>query len=126
MFLVGANVCLERGKHFYIYRMKSSIKFHVTAWRILLICTTLGIIPLEVLSKPLLLSAHESGTSVAVLLEQKQDKPSKQTRPTKKQVRPTKTVIKMVPKSRRQVKPTVIKPKVKVKPIKIIRPKISL
>ncbi|MNU10414.1 hypothetical protein D3C72_2575460 [compost metagenome] len=45
--------------------------------------------------------------------------------PSKKQVRPKKADIKAVPKSRRQVKPTVVKSKVKVKPIKITRPKIK-
>lgn len=33
--------------------------------------------------------------------------------------------IKQVPKARRQVKPTIIKPSIKVKPIKIVRPKIK-
>ena len=49
----------------------------------------------------------------------------KQDRPKGKQVKTQKTAIKVVPKSRRQVKPTVVKPKIKGKPVKIIRPKIK-
>lgn len=59
-------------------------------------------------------------------MQQRQDK-KKQTSKKEakdidnKQVEP----IKQVPKSRKQLKPAVVKPTVKVKPIKVIRPKIK-
>jgi len=39
--------------------------------------------------------------------------------------KPDKLEIKEVPKAKRQVKPAAVKPNIKVKPIKIIKPKIK-
>ena len=55
--------------------------------------------------------------------KKEKNKESKQdTKQVGKDVEPE---IKQVPKARRQAKPTVIKPVIKVKPIKIVRPKIK-
>jgi hypothetical protein len=53
-----------------------------------------------------------------------QDKKSlkKQDKPNKAEIE---VEIKQVPKAKRQLKPAAIKPTIKVKPIKIIRPKIK-
>jgi hypothetical protein len=110
MFWVGANVCLERGKLLYIYTMKPSF---------LVVFLFFGVLPLEALSKSIAFPSHKLTWTEHTLMEFKQDKPSKN------EVSPKETAIKVVPKSRRQVKPTVVKAKVKVKPIKIIRPKMK-
>ena len=52
----------------------------------------------------------------------KQDKKDKEKTVDQK---PAKPEIKQVPKSKRQVKPIAVKPNIKVKPIKIIKPKIK-
>ncbi|RZL48899.1 MAG: hypothetical protein EOP00_08135 [Pedobacter sp.] len=56
------------------------------------------------------------------LVETKQDKKNKEKKADQKTAQPE---IKQVPKSKRQVKPIAVKPNVKVKPIKIIKPKIK-
>lgn len=54
-------------------------------------------------------------------LQQKNEKQEKK----KAEGKPEKTPIKEVPKAKRQVKPVAVKPNVKIKPIKIIKPKIK-
>ncbi|MBO9674130.1 MAG: hypothetical protein J7577_11840 [Sphingobacteriaceae bacterium] len=44
---------------------------------------------------------------------------------TPKQTKPEEPIIKEVPKAKRQVKPMMVKPNVKIKPIKIIKPRIK-
>ncbi|MBB4110493.1 hypothetical protein [Pedobacter zeae] len=44
---------------------------------------------------------------------------------TPKQTGPDDPIIKQVPKAKRQVKPMTVKPNVKIKPIKIIKPRIK-
>lgn len=53
----------------------------------------------------------------------KQDKVKKDKQPENQKPEPLQ--IKEVPKAKRQVKPMAVKPNVKVKPIKIIKPKIK-
>lgn len=53
----------------------------------------------------------------------KQDKEKKDKKPENQKPEPLQ--IKEVPKAKRQVKPMAVKPNVKVKPIKIIKPKIK-
>lgn len=56
-------------------------------------------------------------------LIKKQDKAKKAKQPENQKPEPLQ--IKEVPKAKRQVKPMAVKPNVKVKPIKIIKPKIK-
>ncbi|MBT2563062.1 hypothetical protein J7E50_22795 [Pedobacter sp. ISL-68] len=56
-------------------------------------------------------------------LIKKQDKEKKDKQPENQKPEPLQ--IKEVPKAKRQVKPMAVKPNVKVKPIKIIKPKIK-
>ncbi|MEJ5961582.1 hypothetical protein [Pedobacter immunditicola] len=100
--------------------MKPSLNFRVLFGRILIICIFPGVVPVQAFSKPAIHSSferYELAPVENVLIEQDE--------PKVKQAKTKKTAIKVVPKSRRQVKPTVVKPKVKVKPVKIIRPKIK-
>ncbi|MFD0941352.1 hypothetical protein [Pedobacter boryungensis] len=63
-----------------------------------------------------------------ILIQKQDDKKEngKEQTNTKKQVnKGIEPEIKQVPQARRQPKPTIIKPIVKVKPIKIVRPKIK-
>jgi len=87
---------------------------------ILIICIFFGVLPVGAFSKALSYSADDSYE-----LAQVESFVNQQDRPKVKQVNPNKKAIKVVPKSRRQVKPTVVKPKIKGKPVKIIRPKIK-
>jgi len=62
--------------------------------------------------------------------EPQQEKVKQNTKPAEKQQQPEQpqvkeVQIKEVPKARRQLKPMAVKPNVKVKPIKIIKPKIK-
>jgi len=86
---------------------------------ILIICILSAILPLEVLSN-VIHSANERDEITALEYHV-----SKQDRPKGKEVKTKKAAIKEVPKSRKQVKPTVVKPKTKGKPVKINRPKIK-
>ncbi|WP_029279846.1 hypothetical protein [Pedobacter borealis] len=56
-------------------------------------------------------------------LIKKQDKEKKDKQPENQQPEPLQ--IKEVPKAKKQLKPMAVKPNVKVKPIKIIKPKIK-
>ncbi|CAH0310273.1 hypothetical protein SRABI27_05191 [Pedobacter sp. Bi27] len=56
-------------------------------------------------------------------LIKKQDKAKKDKQPENQKPEPLQ--IKEVPKAKKQLKPMAVKPKVKVKPIKIIKPKIK-
>jgi len=53
----------------------------------------------------------------------KQDKEKKDKQPKNQKAEPTE--IKAVPKAKKQLKPMAIKPNIKVKPIKMIKPKIK-
>lgn len=100
--------------------MKPSLNFRVFFGRILILYISLGVLPVEAFSNTAIHSSIEPQELAPVenlLVEQD--------RPKGKQVKTNKTAIKVVPKSRRQVKPTVVKPKIKAKPVKIIRPKIK-
>ncbi len=73
-------------------------------------------------------AASSTDTLAKSAIGQQQEQDKKEQTPKKdvkdagnKQIEP----IKQVPKSRKQLKPTVVKPNIKVKPIKIIRPKIK-
>lgn len=73
-------------------------------------------------------AAQQDSTALAVSnlqekLIKKQDKEKKDKQPENQKPEPLQ--IKEVPKAKRQVKPMAVKPNVKVKPIKIIKPKIK-
>ncbi|MCZ4244250.1 hypothetical protein [Pedobacter punctiformis] len=66
-------------------------------------------------------------SSITIAPDQSQEKKKKkssekQDKAQQPEIDPT---IKQVPKARKQLKPAAIKPAIKVKPIKIIRPKIK-
>ena len=73
-------------------------------------------------------AVQQDSTTLAVSNQQeelikKQDKAKKDKQPENQKPEPLQ--IKEVPKAKRQVKPMAVKPNVKVKPIKIIKPKIK-
>ena len=74
-------------------------------------------------------AAQQDSTTLTVSKPQeeqvikKQDKEKKDKQPENQKPEPLQ--IKEVPKAKRQVKPMAIKPNVRVKPIKIIKPKIK-
>jgi hypothetical protein len=91
--------------------MKLSSHFHFSIKRVLTAVVFLSLFAMEATSKPALLPL-QGGPKRKMQV----NKPTAQN-----------PEIKQVPKARRQVKPAVVKPnvKMKVKPIKIIRPKFK-
>lgn len=75
-------------------------------------------------SPVVMLSPDSLGMTAKSNSQEKQDKKA-----SKKQEKPKKADIdvevKQVPKAKRQMKPVAVKPNIKIKPIKIIRPKIK-
>jgi len=116
---VAQKTCFELEPKFALKEANFFI-FTPMKRQILIICIFFAVLSMDAYSKPVIHSSfepYELAPVENVLL--------KQDRPKGKQVKTQKTAIKVVPKSRRQVKPTVVKPKIKGKPVKIIRPKIK-
>jgi len=114
-----AQTCFELEQKFALKEANFFI-FTPMKRRILIICISFAVLSVDAFSKPVIHSFFEPyELTTAENLRFQQDGPKG------KQVKTQKTAIKVVPKSRRQVKPTVVKPKIKGKPVKIIRPKIK-
>jgi hypothetical protein len=64
-------------------------------------------------------------TNMNSLLIQEEKKQVKENKPKDRQKPTTTPEIKHIPKARKQAKPTMVKPHINVKPIKVIRPKIK-
>ncbi|WP_175636370.1 hypothetical protein [Pedobacter ghigonis] len=66
-----------------------------------------------------------SASLLTIKQDHEQENVKQNNKPDQKQQQPEPAKIKEVPKARRQLKPMAVKPNVKVKPIKIIKPKIK-
>lgn len=113
-FILGCDICYD-----YIYTMdRSFISRALLTWTIIVLLPFTGWAGIRPV-KPVLL------TDTAGYLRQDNKKEKSKEKPDGKQ-EPDKTDIPEVPRARKQSRPPVVsKPNIKVKPIKVIRPKIK-